>query len=80
MEKILKIIKAEYLRDYTLCLTFNNDEVRTVDFTPLMQRGICRKLQDMNYFRSFKLDPFTVDWNGEIGFAPRYLYERSTLA
>ena len=24
----------------------------------------------------FTLDPFTVDWNNEIGFAPQYLYER----
>ena len=51
-----------------------------VDFTPLMQKGICTKLQDMDYFRSFTLDPFTVDWNNEIGFAPRYLYERSVIA
>ena len=47
-----------------------------VDFTPLMQKGICRKLQDMDYFRNFTLDPFTVDWNNEIGFAPESLYER----
>ena len=30
--------------------------------------------------RSFRLDPFTVDWNDEIGFAPRYLYERGMAA
>ena len=28
-----------------------------VDFTPLMQKGICTKLQDLDYFRSFTLDP-----------------------
>ncbi len=22
-----------------------------------------------NYFKSFRLDPFTIDWNDEIGFA-----------
>ena len=27
-------------------------------------------------FRNFTLDPFTVDWNNEIGFAPESLYER----
>ena len=75
-----KIIKAQYVKDYILRLTFNNGEIRLVDFTPLMQKGICTKLQDMDYFRSFTLDPFTVDWNNEIGFAPRYLYERSIIA
>ena len=34
----------------------------------------------INYFKSFRLDPFTVDWNDEIGFAPRYLYERGVVS
>ena len=75
---ILALIAAEYIEDYKLRLTFNNGAVRIVDFVPLMQKGICRKLQDKDYFRSFKLDPFTVDWNNEIGFAPEYLYEIGT--
>ena len=73
---ILCVTAAEYVRDYTMKLTFNDGVVKMVDFTPLMQKGICRKLQDMDYFRSFKLDPFTIDWNNEIGFAPESLYER----
>ena len=80
MKTVFKITGAEYVKDYILRLTFSNGEVRTVDFAPLMQKGICRKLQDMDYVRNFTLDPFTVDWNNEIGFAPQYLYERSALA
>ena len=76
---ILKIVKAEYVEDYVLRLTFNNDEVRLMDFAPLMEKGICQKLRDLDYFKSFTLDHFTVDWNDEIGFAPRFLYERSIL-
>ena len=78
--KLLTITAVEYVKDYVLRLTFNNGEVRMVDFVPLMQKGICRKLKDINYFKSYTLDPFTVDWNNEIGFAPRYLYERGTKA
>lgn len=75
---LLKIIKATYEHDLVLRLTFSTGEVRLCDFMPLAQRGICTKLQDINYFRSFTLDPYTVDWNNEIGFAPEYLYEIST--
>ena len=75
---ILTITAAEYIEDYKLRLTFNNGEVRIVDFVPIMQKGICKKLQDKDYFRAFTLDPFTVDWNNEIGFAPEYLYEIGT--
>jgi hypothetical protein len=77
---LLTIIHAEYVNDYVLRITFSNGEVRLVDFTPLMQKGICRKLQDIDYFKSFTLDPFTIDWNDEIGFAPEYLYEHSVMA
>ena len=77
---LLTVTAAEYVGDYTLRLTFSTGEVRLVDFTPLMQKGICRKLQDMEYFRNFTLDPFTVDWNNEIGFAPESLYERGVSA
>ncbi|MBO6287179.1 MAG: DUF2442 domain-containing protein [Prevotella sp.] len=77
---LLRVTAAEYAGGYTLLLTFSTGEKRLVDFTPLMQKGICRKLQDLDYFKSFRLDPFTVDWNDEIGFAPRYLYERSVAA
>ena len=55
---ILKIIKAEYVRDYILRLTFNNGEVGLMDFTPLMDKGICQKLRDIDYFKSFTLDHF----------------------
>ena len=34
----------------------------------------------LDYFKSFKLDPFSVDWNNEIGFAPEYLYEKGQTA
>ena len=78
MEKpfFLKVIAADYVRDYILRLTFNDGVVKLVDFSPLMQTGYLRKLQDMSFFRNYTIDPYTVDWNTEIGFAPESLYER----
>lgn len=57
----------------TLKLMFSNS---AVNFTPLMKKSFCYKLQDKDYFSNFKLDPFTVGLNSEIGFAPEVLYER----
>jgi Protein of unknown function (DUF2442). len=75
--QILTVTAAVYVNDNTLRITFSNGEERLLDFTPLMQEGICRKLQDKNYFKSFTLDPFTIDWNNEVGFAPEFLYAQS---
>ncbi|MCQ2318739.1 MAG: DUF2442 domain-containing protein [Bacteroidales bacterium] len=80
MEKeiaILKIIGVQYVNEYKLLLTFNDGKVRLCDFEPLSRKGICTKLQNMEYFKNFRLDPFSVDWNNEIGFAPEFLYENS---
>ena len=75
--QILTVTAAVYVNDNTLRITFSNGEERLLDFTPLMQEGICRKLQDKNYFKSFTLDPFTIDWNNEVGVAPEFLYAQS---
>ena len=71
---ILKVTDAKYVRDYILALTFNTGEVKGFDFSTVYDEGICTKLKDLSYFKRFKLDPFSVDWNNEIGFAPEFLY------
>lgn len=70
---ILKVIKAEYIKDYILKIFFNNGETKYVDFASVSKKGICTKLADLKYFKNFKLDPFSIDWNDEIGFAPEFL-------
>lgn len=77
---ILKVIDATYVRDHILRLKFNNGEEGLCDFLPLSTKGICGKLRDLDYFKNFTLDPFSVDWNNEIGFAPEFLYEHSVRA
>ena len=74
---ILKIVDAKYVENLTLLLTFNNGEQRLCDFLPLSLKGVCQKLQDPDYFKSFRIDPFSVDWNNEIGFSPEFLYKHS---
>ena len=75
MNPILKVTNADYVHDHVLRLSFNDGTTKLVDFWPLAQKGICTKLQNLDYFRDYTLDPFTVDWSNEIGFAPEYLHE-----
>ena len=77
---MIHIKSAKYVSDYILELTFDTGEVKRFDFSSLYNEGICRKLQDMSYFKNFTLDGFTVDWNNEIGFATEYLYENGVPA
>lgn len=78
---ILTIVKAEYLDGYRIRAEFNNGVIKVIDFANLIAsgKGVCHKLADLDYFRSFRLDPFTIDWQNEIGFEPEYVYEHGVL-
>lgn len=78
MNDILTVRQAEYLDGYTLVIHFSNGEKKSFDFSTLFNKGICRKLRDKSYFLNFRIDPFTIDWNHEIGFAPEYLYDNGS--
>lgn len=78
--KILTVEKAEYIDEYKIKALFNNGNEKIIDFKDLAytKKGILAKLRNLAYFKAFTLDPFTIDWNNEIGFAPEYLYEIGT--
>lgn len=75
---LLTITNAKYLGDYRIEAVFSNGVVKLLDFSPIITRskGIVKKLADKDFFRNFSLDPFTIDWNNEIGFDPQDLYEQ----
>ena len=76
---MIRVTSASYISDYILRIGFNTGEVKDFDFSKLYHKGIFRKLQDLEYFRNFTTDAFTVDWNNEIGFAPEFLYENGEI-
>ena len=75
MDEILTVLHADCVDDYTLIIHFSNGEKKMFDFSSLFDKGICHKLKDKTYFKGFRIDPFTIDWNNEIGIAPEFLYE-----
>lgn len=75
--ELLTIVKAKYLNEYKIEAVFSNGIKKILDFRDIINngKGIIKKLQDKDYFMNFTLDPFTIDWNNEIGFDPQDLYE-----
>lgn len=80
MQQLLTVIKARYIDGYRIEAVFSNGIKKMIDFAPVIQRakGIVKKLEDVEFFKKFTLDPFTIDWNNEIGFDPQDLYEKGT--
>jgi hypothetical protein len=75
---ILKVINAEYKGSYLLLITFNNGETLMVDLKKTIiddHRKIFIPLQDINYFKNFKISLNTIVWENEADFAPEFLLE-----
>ncbi len=66
--------------DFTLTITFTNDEIRIFDVKPYLDKGIFRELKNKNVFNSVKPFLGSVQWQGGQDFCPDTLYtEGKTL-
>ena len=75
---ILNVTAAEYKGEYKVFLTFNNGESVVTDLKQTIMndpRRIFLTLQDLNYFKSFKIKLNTITWDNEADFAPEFLLE-----
>lgn len=73
-----RVKKAEYLQDYKILLTFDDKQMKVVDFENALDKFeglIFRPLRDINYFKNFKVAIGTVTWPNEADVSPDYLYE-----
>lgn len=78
---MLKIVKADYLKDYQVKVVFSDGACRIFDFSPVIAKyPVFKELSDPAKFRSYVLTD-TLEWNdGEIDIAPEYLYENGIIA
>lgn len=72
-----EIIKVEPLEDYKLLLTFDNNEKRIKDMKPYLNRGIFKKLRDINFFYKVYIKYGTISWGEDIDICADSLYDSS---
>ena len=60
--------------NYTITLTFQNDEVKVFDVTPYLDKGIFQELQDMRLFNSVRPFLGSIQWQNGQDFCPDMLY------
>ena len=72
---LIRVVDVDYIKDYTMDLTFSNGEKRRVDFLPLLNGNRLEELKDINNFIQFGLTHWTLEWYNGIDFAPDFLYK-----
>ncbi|MBQ0080452.1 MAG: DUF2442 domain-containing protein [Alistipes sp.] len=78
---MLKVIQANYVKDYQIKVVFNDGACRVFDFSSIISKyPVFKELGDLSKFRNYVLTD-TLEWNdGEIDIAPEYLYENGMIA
>jgi len=71
-----RVIEAKYIKDYRIWLKFNNGKSGEVDLVKKISWGeIFQPLQNIEYFKNFKIRGGTLSWKNEADLAPESLYE-----
>ena len=71
---MLRIIDVDYVKDYTLALTFNDGVKKVVDLKPHLTGEVFEPLLDLKNFRQYGLTTQTIEWASGADIAPEFLY------
>lgn len=63
--------------DYTLCITFANEEQKVFDVKPLLDLGVFGELKNLEYFKEVKQVHGSIAWPHGQDICPDTLYEES---
>ncbi len=80
-EQVITIISAEYIGEYKIKLSFNDNTIQLVDLFPFLNSSLnplIRKYLDKQEFKNFKIDNGDLEWNGyDLCFPIADLYENN---
>jgi hypothetical protein len=80
-DQVITIISAEYIGEYKIKLSFNNNTIQLVDFFPFLNSSLnplIRKYLDKQEFKKFKIDNGDLEWNDyDLCFPIADLYENN---
>ena len=74
-----EIVKADYIKDHQIALTFKDGKQGLVDLSEYTGKDdVFKPFSDMSFFRNFVLEHGTLVWGkGDVDIAPETLYEKA---
>ncbi len=72
---MMRVVDVDYIKDYTLSITFSNGVTKIVDLKPYINEGVFEQLKDVSQFRQYGLNHWTIEWACGVDFAPEFLYD-----
>jgi hypothetical protein len=72
----VRVVKARYVRGYTIWLRFEDGVEGEVDFSEDLDGPVFAPLRDIEYFKKFKVSESLV-WPNGADYAPEFLHLRA---
>lgn len=70
-----KVTNAEYIKGYSIELTFNDGLKGVVDLKDSFRGPVFEPLKKVENFKKFRLNRWTIEWECGADLAPEFLYD-----
>ncbi len=71
-----KIVSFKIMKDYHIWIQFQDGETKTINFKPLIGKGVSASLLDQVFFEKATIDNGGgIEWPNGVDFCPNYLRE-----
>lgn len=72
---LISVTDAKYLNDYGIELVFNDGLKGIVNLKDSLKGKVFEPLKNIDYFKKFTRNGWTIEWDCEADFAPEYLHD-----
>lgn len=66
--ELIKVTEAKYIDGYKIEFKFNDNKKKIIDLKNELWGEVFEPLNNIDYFKKFKLNPFTIEWDNGADF------------
>jgi hypothetical protein len=72
--ELIKLQNAKYIDGFKIEFHFSDGKKKVIDLKNELSGEIFAPLKDLAYFKKFRLNDFTIEWENGADFSPEFLY------
>ena len=72
--ELIKVESATYVKDSIIHFKFNNGVEKKLNLEPQLWGEVFEPLKDVTFFKNFKLNAWTIEWDNGADFSPEFLF------
>lgn len=75
MHELVWVTAAQHVENYKVELSFNDGITGIVDLENHLDGRVFEPLKDIEFFKKFELDSWTLTWPNDSDFSPEFLHD-----